>query len=124
MDNLIEYDSLEDAIEVAREEYEEELEEDRIDTIVEGRMNTYCYGYEFGKNYAKGNFDRFTGEFWSGFLSGTKQIEEEEQQQRKAERLKQEEEARSNNDDDSFNLLLALGVFVLQVATIIKLSVI
>ena len=125
MDNLIEYDSLEDAIEVAREEYEEELEEDRIDAIVEGQMNTYCYGYEFGKNYAKGNFDRFTGDFWSGFLSGTKQIEEEKQH---AERLNQEEEKEkgrtTSNDEDNFTALVALGVFALQIATIIKLSVI
>lgn len=123
MHDLIEYDSFEEAVEAAREEFDEEQEEARIDAIVEGQMNTYCYGYEFGVNLAKGNFDRFTGDFWSGFISGTKQIKEEQQQQ-EAEQLKQEEEARSNNDDDSFNLLLALGVFALQVATIIKLSVI
>ena len=126
MHDLIEYDSFEEAVEAAREELDEEQEEARIDAIVEGQMNTYCYVYEFGKNYAKGNFDRFTGDFWSGFLSGTKQIKEEKQQH--AERLNQEEEKEkrraTNNDEDNFTVLVALGVFALQIATIIKLSII
>ena len=110
-------------------ERERELEEsreqsriERIEEFVEGQMHMYCRGFEYGKNYEQGNHEKFWGEFWEGFLAGAKHVKEKQQ----SERLNQEkEEVRAtNNDEDNFTALVALGVFALQIATIIKLSII
>jgi|GEM_PF-4731626 len=108
-------------LEREREELREQQEIENIEAAVEGQMKDFCRGYEFGENYEQGNHEKFWGDFWGGFLAGAKKVKEKQE----SEQLKQEEEEKAkSNDDDSFNLLLALGVFALQIATLIKLSVI
>lgn len=126
MNDLIEYNSHEAAIEAAaaREEFYEQIHEATIDAIVEGQINAFGRGHDFGENYEKGNFEQFAGDFWRGFLEGAKQVKEDlEQKTTQPKQEKKKEETRSSSNEDDLNILLALGVFILQVATVIKLSV-
>ena len=116
------------------EESQEQARIERAELADERQMEEFCNGFEWGENYELGNHERFFYDFWRGFIAGAKNAREKQEaerlnQEKELDQEKEKEEVRATNSnedesEDNFTALVALGVFALQVATIIKLSVI